>query len=292
MMKVGIIGTGLLGKAVATRLLQTGHQVTAYNRTHAKTESLLKLGAKIVDSPKEVAKESDVVITIVKDAEAIESVSFGRDGIIEGKHENLIVADMSTISPIHSKRIAKKFSENNISMIDSPVMGGPLSAEKGELVLMIGGGKELFERCKLVFESISNKSYHLGENGAGHAMKIVMNLQISLLAIAISEGIILAKKSGLDPLTFLDVLNSTYFKTGMSVNKGPKMAKGNFEPSFYLKMMQKDLSEINYTAKEFGANLPMGTLANELYQEAVKAGLSEIDYTGILAYLEMKNRKL
>ena len=177
-------------------------------------------------------------------------------------------------------------------MIDSPVMGGPLSAEKGELVLMIGGGKELFERCKLVFESISNKSYHLGENGAGHAMKIVMNLQISLLAIAISEGIILAKKSGLDPLTFLDVLNSTYFKTGMSVNKGPKMAKGNFEPSFYLKMMQKDLSEINYTAKEFGANLPMGTLANELYQEAVKAGLSEIDYTGILAYLEMKNRKL
>ncbi|MGI0061521.1 MAG: NAD(P)-dependent oxidoreductase [Nitrosotalea sp.] len=136
---------------------------------------------------------------------------------------------------------------------------------------------------------IGEKTFHLGENGAGHAMKLAMNSQIAILALSISEGIILAKKSGLDPLTFLEVLNSTYFKTGMSVNKGPKMAKGQFEPSFFLKMMQKDLDEIDYTAKEFGANMPMSRLANQIYKKAINEGLGEMDYTAILSHLEQSN---
>jgi len=290
MMNVGIIGTGLLGKAIATRLFNTGHNVIAYNRTVEKAEPLKKLGAKIANSPKNVASESELVITIVKDAPAVESVSFGANGIMHGKHEKLIVSDMSTISPISSRKIAKKYSDYGIPMIDSPVMGGPLLAEKGELVIMIGGKKEVYEKCKPVFDSLGNKSFYLGKNGSGHAMKLVLNLQISILALSISEGIILAKKSGLDPITFLEVLNSTYFKTGMSVNKGPKMVKGSFEPSFFLKMMQKDLDEINYTAEKFGANLPFARLANELYQQAVKDGMGELDYTGILAYLEKANK--
>src|SRR5712692_1666623 len=170
MMNVGIIGTGLLGKAVAKRLLDTGHSVVVYNRTAEKTEPLKKLGAKIANSPKNVASESELVITIVKDAPAVESVSFGANGIIQGKHEKLIVSDMSTISPISSRKIAKKYSDYGIPMIDSPVMGGPLLAEKGELVIMIGGKKEVYEKCKPVFDSISNKSFYLGENGSGHAM--------------------------------------------------------------------------------------------------------------------------
>ncbi|HET7336453.1 MAG TPA: NAD-binding protein [Candidatus Nitrosotalea sp.] len=134
-------------------------------------------------------------------------------------------------------------------------------------------------------DKIGEKTFHLGKNGAGHAMKLAMNSQIAILALSLSEGIILAKKSGLDPMTFLDVLNSTYFKTGMSVNKGPKMAKGDFEPSFFLKMMQKDLDEITHTAKEFGANMPVSRLANKIYRKAIKKGFGDIDYTGILAYL-------
>src|SRR5713226_830537 len=290
MMNVGIIGTGLLGKAIATRLFNTGHNVIAYNRTIEKASPLKKLGAKIANSPKNVASESELVITIVKDAPAVESVSFGANGIMHRKHEKLIVSDMSTISPISSRKIAKKYSDYGIPMIDSPVMGGTLFAEKGELVIMIGGKKEVYEKCKPVFDSLGNKSFYLGKNGSGHAMKLVLNLQISILALSISEGIILARKSDLDPITFLEVLNSTYFKTGMSVNKGPKMVKGIFEPSFFLKMMQKDLDEINYTAEKFGANLPFAKLANELYQRAVKDGMGELDYTGILAYLEKANK--
>ncbi len=285
-MNVGIIGTGLLGKSVATRLLNTGHKVTVYNRTKEKTDPLRKLGADVVESPRKVAEKSDLVITIVKDSGAVESVSFGKDGIVDGKHDGLVVADMSTINPIASRKIAKKYEQSGITMIDSPVMGGPSLAEKGQLVVMVGGSKEAYERCRPVFDSIGERTFYLGSNGAADAMKLAMNLQISVLALAISEGIILAKKSGLDPLLFLEVLNSTYFKTGMSLLKGPKMAKGVFEPSFFLNVMQKDLDEINYTAKEFGANLPVARLANELYQGAVKEGFGQIDYTGIMAYLE------
>ena len=286
MLKIGIIGTGFLGKAVATRLLKTGHKVIVYNRTKDKTEHLKNLGAIVANTPKDLAQECDLVITVVKDSEAVESVSFGKDGIVYGKHHGLTVADMSTIDPISSKKIAKKFLENEISMMDTPVMGGPNLAEKGELVVMVGGKKETYEKNKHVFDHIGNKTFYLGENGSGHAMKLAMNLQISMLALSLSEGITLIKRAGLDPKLFLDILNSTYFKTGMSVLKGPKMINGNFEPSFTLKMMKKDLDTINTTAKEFGTTLPMTTLANEIYQNAIANGLGELDYTGILAFIE------
>jgi 3-hydroxyisobutyrate dehydrogenase len=290
MMKVGIIGTGLMGKAIATRILSTGHELIVYNRTQNKAVSLRKLGAQIADSPENVAKSSDLVIIIVKDAKAVELVSFGKNGVVHGKHKNLIVADMSTISPISSQKIASRFQKYGIPMIDSPVMGGPALAEKGQLVVMIGGKSSIYAKCKPVFDAIGERTFHLGDNGSGDAMKLAMNLQIAILALAISEGIILAKRSGLDPLTFLEVLNSTYFRTGMSVNKGPKMAKDDFKPSFFLSMMQKDLDEINYTAKKYGANLPIAKLANAIYQKAIKKGLGKLDYTGILSYLEKMSK--
>ncbi len=285
-MHVGIIGTGLLGSAIARRIASSEHKVHAYNRTRQKAELLEKSGIQVEDSPTELAKKCDIIITILKDVKAIEETAFGKNGIVHGKHDGLVIADMSTISPISSKKIAKEFADNGISMIDTPVMGGPSLAEKGQMILMVGGNKETYQKCKHVLDLIGEKTFHLGENGSGHAMKLAMNSQIAILAISLSEGIILAKKSGLDPLTFLEVLNSTYFKTGMSVNKGPKMAKGEFEPSFFLKMMQKDLDEIDYTAKEFDANMPMSRLANQIYQKAINDGFGEIDYTGILAYLE------
>ncbi|MGC1709248.1 MAG: NAD(P)-dependent oxidoreductase, partial [Nitrosotalea sp.] len=172
MMNVGIIGTGLLGKAVATRLLSTGHKVTVYNRTEEKTELLRSIGAQVAKSPKQVAERSEIVIIIVKDAKAVESISFGKDGIIHGKHEKLIVSDMSTISPISSRKIAEKYSQYGIPMIDSPVMGGPSLAEKGQLVVMIGGKKEIYEKCKAIFDSIGERTFYLGDNGSADAMKL------------------------------------------------------------------------------------------------------------------------
>ena len=289
-MNVGVIGTGLLGRSVAKRLLETGHNVTVYNRTKEKADPLRDLGAYIVESPKEVAENSDIILTIVKDSAAVESVSFGEQGIVKGRREGLVVADMSTINPISSKLFAKEFDSHGITLIDSPVMGGPSLAEKGQLVVMIGGPEEAYQKCKQVFNCIGQKTFYLGSNGSAESMKLALNLQISILALSLSEGMILARKSGLDPLLFLEVLNSTYFKTGMSLNKGPKMAKGVFEPSFFLNVMQKDLDEINYMAKEVGARLPIAKIAGEIYHDAVREGFGKIDYTGIMAYLEQINK--
>jgi 3-hydroxyisobutyrate dehydrogenase len=289
--KIGIIGTGMLGRAVATRLLKSGYKLTVYNRTREKADELKTIGATVVNSPKDVAKSSDFVITIVKDAQAVEAVSFGKDGILDGKHDGLIVADMSTTNPVSSREIAKKFKGNGIHMLDTPVMGGPIQAESGDLVVMIGGGKTVYENHKKIFDTIGNKTFYLGESGSGHAMKLAMNLQISMLALSLSESITLVRGAGLDPETFLEILNSTYFKTGMSVNKGPKMIKGDFKPTFSLKMMKKDLDTINQAAEKFNLSLPMAKLANKLYQDAIENGFGELDYTGILEFVKKISKK-
>ncbi|MDP3779815.1 MAG: NAD(P)-dependent oxidoreductase [Nitrosopumilaceae archaeon] len=291
MTRVGIIGTGMLGSAVGIHLLDSGFELTAYNRTKSKTDELAKKGARVVDFPKDVAKSSDVVITIVKNADAVKDVSFGNNGIVEGSHDGLIVADMSTINPVESKIIAKKFSEHGITMLDTPVMGGPNVAIDGKLVMMASGNKTIFEKHRKVFDTISNQIFFLGEVGTAHAVKLAMNIQIALLALAISEGITLARGANVDPEIFLKILNSTYFKTGMSENKAYKMIKGSFEPTFTLTNLKKDLDTINEAAMAFGVSLPISAKANEIFQKAVDAGFGDLDYTAILAYIKQLKQK-
>ena len=289
--KIGIIGIGFLGKAVAKHLLDSDYKLTVYNRTKEKAMAIQSPNVTVVSQPKDVARYCDLVIIIVKDAKSVEEVSFGQNGIVKENHDGLVVADMSTIDPTSSKSIAKKFSGNGIMKIDIPVMGGPPLAIKGELLMMISGNKKAYEKNKKVFDVIASKTFYIGESGSANAVKLAMNLQISMLALAISEGITLTREAGLDPEIFLNILNSTYFKTGMSENKAYKMVKGNYNPTFTLKMLKKDLDTINQTAKELNLKLPMATQANQIYQHATDSGFGELDYTGILSYLERIVRK-
>jgi len=289
MTKVGIIGTGMLGNSVGIHLLKSGFDLIVFNRTKEKTNELKNKGAKIADSPKNVAENSELVITIVKDADAVKQISFGKNGIVEGYHEGLVVADMSTINPIESKNISKKFLEFNITKIDIPVMGGPNVAKTGDLVLMASGNEKTFNKFKNVFEKIASKTFFLGEEGTAHLVKLSMNLQITMLALSLSEGITLARNANVDPKIFLDILNSTYFKTGMSENKAYKMIQDEFSPTFTLANLKKDISIITDTANSLGINLPMIKKAEEVFTDAVKQGFGEIDYTGILAYIKKIN---
>ena len=290
-MKIGLIGTGMLGNAVGLHLLQSGYQLTAFNRTKEKTNELKKNGAQVVSTPKEVAENSEIVISVVKDANAVKQISFEKDGIVNGNHKGLVVCDMSTINPLESKIIAEKFLEHNISMLDTPVMGGPNVAINGELVMMAAGNKTTFDKCKKLLDTIANKVFFLGENGTAHAVKLAMNLQITMLALALSEGITLARGANVDPKIFLEILNSTYFKTGMSENKAYKMIQGKFDATFTLENLKKDINTISETSKSFGLELPMTKKAEEVYENAVKEGLGELDYTGILAYIKKLNEK-
>ena len=286
MTKIGLVGTGMLGEAVGLHLLESGHSLTAYNRTKSKTANLEKNGATIAGTPKNVAESSELIITCVKDADAVEQVLFGQDGIIAGKHKDMTVADMSTINPSSAIQNSKRLNEEGINSLEIPVMGGPNVAIHGQLVLMASGDKDVFEAYKEVFDTIANKIFFLGKSGSAHSIKLAMNLQISLLALALSEGITVTKKAGFDPEKFLEVLNSTYFRTGMSENKAHKMIKDEFEPTFTLKNLKKDLDIITVAAKDFGAVLPIAERAQEIYNDALDAGFGEIDYTGILAYIK------
>ena len=286
MVKIGLVGTGMLGEAVGLHLMKSGHSLVAYNRTKSKTSNLEKNGAIISDTPKHVAESSELVITCVKDADAVDEVLFAQDGIVAGNHDGLVVAEMSTINPSNAMQNSKRLGEEGINSLEIPVMGGPNVAIDGKLVLMASGDKDVFDKYKQVFDTIANKTFFLGKSGSAHSIKIAMNLQISLLALALSEGITLTKKAGFDPEKFLEILNSTYFKTGMSENKAHRMIRDEFEPTFTLKNLKKDLGIITEAAKDFGAVLPMAERANEIYAEAVDAGFGEIDYTGILAYIK------
>ncbi|SUZ57256.1 uncharacterized protein METZ01_LOCUS10110 [marine metagenome] len=286
MVKIGIIGTGMLGEAVGLHLLDSGYSVSVYNRTKSKTKNLEEKGADVAELPSVVAESSDLIITCVKDADAVKQVLFGQGGVVSGKHDDMTVADMSTINPNAAKEISKKLHDEGIKSIEIPVMGGPNVAIDGKLVLMASGDKESFERFSKVFNTIANKTFFLGESGSAHSIKLAMNLQISLLALSLSEGIMLTKKAGFDPVIFLEILNSTYFSTGMSQNKAFKMIKDEYQPTFTLKNMKKDLDTIIASAKDFDAKLPIAERANEIYKQALDAGFGEIDYTGILAYIK------
>ncbi|MCE2504966.1 MAG: NAD(P)-dependent oxidoreductase [Nitrosopumilaceae archaeon] len=289
MKKIGIVGLGMLGNAVALHLLDSGFEVTVFNRNKDKTIQAKEKGATVTDSPKEVAQKSDLVIIVVKDADAVKQASFGENGIVKGENKGLIVADMSTIDPLESKNISEKFLEHNINKLDIPVMGGPNVAITGDLVMMASGDKDSFEKCKSVFEKIANKVFFLGEKGVAHSIKLAMNLQITMLALALSEGITLVKKAEVDPKIFLEILNSTYFKTGMSENKAFKMIDGKYEPTFTLANLKKDISTITNAAKSLGVELPMINKAEEVYENAVNEGLGGIDYTGIIEYIKRIN---
>ena len=288
-MKIGIIGIGMLGEAVAENLLNLGYDISVYNRTIEKTRGVEIKGATVMSSPKAVAENTELVIIIVKDAIAVREVSFGKNGIIESGNKKLIVADMSTIDPVESKNIANEFQQNKIQKLEIPVMGGPNVAITGKLVMMASGPKTSFDYCKEIFDKIANKVFFLGEQGTANSIKLAMNLQITMLALSLSEGITLVEKSKVDPKIFLKVLNSTYFKTGMSENKAFKMINGDYDATFTMANLKKDITTMTNTAKELGIKLPMISKAEEIYENAINEGLGNLDYTKIIEYIKKIN---
>tara|TARA_B110000014_G_scaffold201346_1_gene151021 strand:+ start:120 stop:995 length:876 start_codon:yes stop_codon:yes gene_type:complete len=291
MMKIGIVGTGMLGEAVGLHLLDVGYKITVFNRSKEKTEKLENKGALVVDSPKNVAENSELVIMVVKDANAVKDIIFGDCGILAGRHEGMCIADMSTINPNSTREISKKVTEDGIDYMEIPVMGGPNVAINGKLVIMASGKKEVFEKFKTIFESIADQSIYLGDTGTAHSIKLAMNLQIAMLALSLSEGITLTKKAGFDPEIFLKVLNSTYFKTGMSEGKAHKMINDSVKPTFTLANLKKDLDTINDAAESFDAELPMAKIARKIYADATDAGFGDIDYTGIISYIRKLSKE-
>jgi 3-hydroxyisobutyrate dehydrogenase len=266
-------------------MLKTGFEVSVYNRSRPKTERFKGVAA-VCDTPLELAKRSDVVITSLTDFEALREVLLGADGLAHSATNGLVIVDTSTVSPAQSKSIAGELRSMGIEMLGVPVMGGPAAAEAGELVPIVAGSQAVFERAKPAIQALGKNIFYLGDkDGSANAVKLALNLNIALIASAVSEGITLVRGAGIDPGIFVQILNSTYFKTGLSERKGPKMAAGEFEPSFHLKNMLKDLELASSTALAEKLTLPQTAVAQQLFRAANNSGYSEMDYTAICAFL-------
>ncbi len=287
-MKVGIAGLGLMGSGIAKRLINSGQAVSIYNRTGLKAQHFSNK-ATVALSPSKLAESCDLVITVVTDFDAVKNVLFGTNGVIESRNRNLIVADVSTISPTQSEHCAQRLRNAGMEMLGIPVMGGPVAAEAGDLVPIVAGSKQAFEKVKQVIEKLG-RTFYVGErDGSANAIKLALNLNIALVASAVSEGITLVRRAGIDPSIFIEILNSTYFKTGLSEKKGPKMVKNDFSPTFHLKNMLKDLELATSTAQETGITLPQTALAQQIFRAANNMGFSDQDYTSICAFLAKIN---
>ncbi len=287
-MKVGIAGLGLMGGGIATRLINLGHTVAVYNRTRSKAEQFSNR-AVIASTPRELADTCDFVMTVVTDFDAVKDVLFGSNGISKSGNRDLVVADASTISPSQSEYCAQLLLKVGIPMLGMPVMGGPAAAEMGDLVPIVAGSRRAFDKVRYVIEKLG-RTFYVGEKfGSANAIKLALNLNIALIANAISEGITFVRRSGIDPSIFIEVLNSTYFKTGLSEKKGPKMVKNDFSPSFYLKNMLKDLELAINTSQEMGITIPNTAIAQQLFRAANNVGFSDQDYTSICAFLAKIN---
>jgi 3-hydroxyisobutyrate dehydrogenase len=287
-MKVGIAGLGLMGSGITKRLIDSGHMVSIYNRTRSKADQFSNK-ATVALSPRELAEGCDLLITVVTDFDAVKDILFGTKGVIESGNHNLVVADASTISPSQSEHCVQRLRSAGIEMLGIPVMGGPAAAEAGELIPIVSGNRQAFEKVRQVIEKLGRIFYVGEKDGSANTIKLALNLNIALIASGLSEGITLVRRAGIDPSIFIEILNSTYFKTGLSEKKGPKMVKSDFSPTFHLKNMLKDLELATSTAQGTGITIPQTALAQQIFRAANNMGFSDQDYTSICAFLAKIN---
>ncbi|HEX2306434.1 MAG TPA: NAD(P)-dependent oxidoreductase [Nitrososphaeraceae archaeon] len=282
-MNIGIIGNGLMGSAIAHRLLERGFQIYLYNRTKERSNALVKKGAIRMEQPSMIGKECNFVIISVTDGQAVKEILYGDNGLVNCNNKQLTVVDTSTVLPEDSIYCANLMKKKGYAIIQAPIMGGPDATKKGDVITIVSGNEKISEKCRKILTSFSKKIFYVGnQDGVANYIKLGLNLNIALLAISLSESIVFVKKSKIDPAIFLEILNSTYFKTGMSEIKGPKMIRNNFEPKFFLKNMLKDIQLINECAKHNGASLLFSSLAEQYFRIAANRGYSELDYTAIL----------
>lgn len=270
--KVGFIGLGIMGMPMARNLLKAGFEVVAYNRTVSKAEVLAKEGAKKADSPRELAKECPVVITIVSNTPDVEEIILGKNGVIEGIQADSVVIDMSTISPQATRDIAVQLKEKGVHMLDAPVSGGEKGAINGVLSIMVGGESEIFERCKSVFEAMGKNIVHVGSSGMGQTVKLMNQILIAGNLNAVAEALVFGQKAGVDLGKAINAVKGGAAGSWQLENLGPCIIKRDFSPGFMVDLMQKDLGLVMEAAANMQIPLPATGLVHQLYYSLQLSG--------------------
>jgi 3-hydroxyisobutyrate dehydrogenase len=270
--KVGFIGLGIMGMPMARNLLRAGFEVVAYNRTPSKAEALAKEGARKASSPKELAMECPVVITIVSDTKDVAAVILGKDGVIEGIRSGSVVIDMSTISPKATREIAARLKEKGVSMLDAPVSGGDVGAAKATLSIMVGGDGEVFQRCRPVFEAMGKNIVHVGDSGMGQTVKLMNQILVVGNLNAAVEALVFAQRSGADLEKAINAVKGGAAGSWQLANLGPRIIERDFSPGFMVDLVQKDLRLVMEAAAEMKLPLPVTSLINQMYYSLQGSG--------------------
>ena len=284
---IGFIGLGIMGRPMSKRLMEAGYSLVVHDINREPVNELVSLGAKEAWSPKEVAAQSDVIITMLPDSPDVELVALGPNGVMEGIRPGSIYIDMSTISPTVAVKIAEAGKEKGVNVLDAPVSGGDVGAQQGTLSIMVGGDGKIFNEMLPIFEVVGRSIVLCGGNGAGQAVKACNQIQVALNLIGMAEALVLGAKAGVDPAIVVKVLSGGFAQSRVMDVRGPRIIKRIFEPGFRSKLHYKDLNIIRETARAYGISLPASALAHELFGAMQAQGWGDLDHSAVMRVIEL-----
>lgn len=283
---IGFLGLGIMGRPMALNLRQAGYGLVVYNRTPARIEPLLEAGAEAAASPHEVVTRSDVVVTMLSDSGAVESVYWGEDGVLAGVRPGQLLIDMSSIDARVARAIAAAAAAAGCDALDAPVSGGDVGARDATLSIMVGGSDAAFERARPIFEQLGKTIIRVGGPGTGQIAKACNQIIVALTIEAVSEALVLGSRGGVDPATLMKV-----FQGGLAANRvmdvrGRNLLEHDFAPGFMVDLHHKDLGIALAAARELGVFLPATAQVDQMLQELRQAGQGRSDHSALLTVIE------
>ncbi len=285
-MKIGFIGLGIMGKPMAKNLLKAGYQLVVYDINPDPVKELAAAGAEAAASAKEVAQKTDVVVTMLPNSPHVKAAVLGPNGVLEGSKPGMIIVDMSSIAPLAAKEIAAKAAEKGVEMLDAPVSGGEPKAIDGTLSVMVGGKKEIFEKCHGILSKMGASLVLCGDIGAGNTTKLANQIIVALNIAAMSEALVLGAKAGVNPETIFKAIRGGLAGSTVLEAKAPMLLSGNFKPGFRIELHIKDLANAIETGHEVGVPLPLSSQVMEIMQALRVDGKAGDDHSGIAQYYE------
>ncbi|MCV2219735.1 2-hydroxy-3-oxopropionate reductase [Thauera sp. Sel9] len=285
MANIGFIGLGIMGAPMAGHLINGGY--TVYTFTHGETpKALIDAGAKQCASGAEVARNADIIITMVPDTPHVEDALFNPEGVAAGLSKGKIVVDMSSISPVATKEFAKRINALGCEYLDAPVSGGEVGAKAASLTIMVGGSETAFNNVKPIFELMGKNITLVGGNGDGQITKVANQIIVALNIEAVGEALLLAAKAGADPAKVRQALMGGFANSRILEVHGERMVKRTFDPGFRIELHQKDLNLALTTARQLGVSLPNTATAQELFNACAAHGGKAWDHSAMVRALE------
>lgn len=286
MKKIGFIGVGVMGRSMVRNLMKNGYEVSVYNRTKLKADEVVKEGAIWCDDVKSCAKGKDAVITIVGYPEDVREVYFGENGILENADKGTVVIDMTTTSPKLSIEIYEEGKKRGVECLDAPVSGGDVGAKSGTLSIMVGGEKEVFDKCLDIFRCMGTTIIYEGKAGNGQHTKMANQIAIAGAVSGVCEAITYARGAGLDVQTMLDSISEGAAGSWQMSNMAPRMLKGDFDPGFYIKHFIKDMKIAKEEAGDVNIDLKVLDTVLKMYESLENNNLGDLGTQGLLKYYQ------